>query len=192
MQVDAEVHETEVSRLDPENPSLALAAAGVVNVQAVIRPAIRRSAAGVRRVRARAPTNRQLFDLPPFRISDSSWQPCDRSWRGPELLPLLILQDLGPVSRGITQGPVATSLSAQPQSCSKRRSDLLSVLSRPGVRRKRVMDDSRGRHQGIAKGVLQQSHSWSIRGSRANCRPSEFSDGHLPLGPIDTPHRDRQ
>lgn len=165
MQVDAEVQETEVSRLDPENPPLALAAAGEVNVHAVIRPAIRRTAAGVRRVRARAPTSRRLFDLPPFRISDSSWQPCDRSWRGPELLPLLILQDLGPVSRGITQGPAATSLSAQPQNSSSRRYGLLSILSRRGCMEERVMIDSRWvGPKGSPQGVVQQGPRWNIRG----------------------------
>jgi len=107
------VQDTEVSRLDPENSPLALALAGVVNVQAVIRPAIRRTPVSVRGVRARAPRSRRLFDLPPFRISDSSWQPCDRSRPGPECLPLLILQDLNRVSRGTTQGPMTTSLSAQ-------------------------------------------------------------------------------
>jgi hypothetical protein len=55
MQVDIEVQETEVSRLDPGIPPLALALAGVVNVQAVIKPAIRRTPASVRGVRARAP-----------------------------------------------------------------------------------------------------------------------------------------
>jgi hypothetical protein len=55
MQVDIEVQETEVSRLDPEKPPLALALGGAVSVQAVMRPAIRRTPASVREVRARAP-----------------------------------------------------------------------------------------------------------------------------------------
>jgi len=64
MQVDIEVQETEVGRLDPETASLALAFAGVVNVQAVIRPAMRRTPASVRGVRARAPRSCRLLDLP--------------------------------------------------------------------------------------------------------------------------------
>ena len=53
-QVDVDVHDTEVRRLDPEDPPLAPASAGIVSVQAVIRPAIRRSPASVREVLARA------------------------------------------------------------------------------------------------------------------------------------------
>jgi len=87
MQVDIDVQETEVSTLDPEKPPLTLACAGVVNVQAVIRPAMRRTPASVRGVRARAPRSRRPSDVPLFRISDSSWQPCDRSRHGPECCP---------------------------------------------------------------------------------------------------------
>jgi hypothetical protein len=54
MQVGVEVQEIEVSTLDPEDPPLALASAGIVKVHVVIRPAIRRSPASVRWVRARA------------------------------------------------------------------------------------------------------------------------------------------
>ena len=57
MQVDIEVQDTEVSRLDPENSPVALALAGVVTVQAAMRPAIRRTPASVRGVRARARTS---------------------------------------------------------------------------------------------------------------------------------------
>jgi hypothetical protein len=67
-QVDVEVQETEVSRLDGEEPAVALAGAGVVNVHAAIRLAIRRSPARGRRVRARARRTRRLFDPPQFRI----------------------------------------------------------------------------------------------------------------------------
>ncbi|HVA03958.1 MAG TPA: hypothetical protein VMU64_09420 [Acidimicrobiales bacterium] len=84
MQVDVDVQETEVRRLDPEDPPLALASAGVVSAQAVIRPAIRRSPASVREVLARAPRSQRLFDVPPCFISDSSWQPVTVSWFGPE------------------------------------------------------------------------------------------------------------
>jgi hypothetical protein len=55
MQVDIDVQETEVSRLEPEKPPVALAGAGVVSAQAVMRPAIRSTPARVREVRARAP-----------------------------------------------------------------------------------------------------------------------------------------
>jgi len=113
MQVDIDVQDTEVNRLDPENPPLAFAFAGMVNVQVVTRPVTTSTTARVRRARARAPRRWRLSDLPLFRISDSNWHPRDRSRLGPEILPLLILQDLRPVSSGITQGPVITSLSAQ-------------------------------------------------------------------------------
>jgi hypothetical protein len=55
MQVGVAEQETEVRRLDPEKPPLALAFGGVAIVQIVIRPAIRRIPATVRGVRARAP-----------------------------------------------------------------------------------------------------------------------------------------
>jgi hypothetical protein len=53
-QVDADVHETEVTRLDCGELPLALAFAGVVNVHAVTRPAIKSIPVSIRKVRARA------------------------------------------------------------------------------------------------------------------------------------------
>lgn len=87
--MDIELQETEVSRLDPEKPPLALALAGVVNVQAVTKPAIRRTPARVRGVRDRDLASLRLFALPLFRISDSSWHPCDRVGPRSRVLPPL-------------------------------------------------------------------------------------------------------
>ena len=92
--MDFEVQETEVSRLDLETAPLALALVGVVNVQAVMRPAIRKAPASVRGASARAPRSRRRFGPPLFRISDSNWQPYDPFAAQSTVLPLLILQEL--------------------------------------------------------------------------------------------------
>jgi hypothetical protein len=68
MQVDIDVQETEVSWLDSGRPPLALALAGVVNVQAVSSPAISTTPASERETHARVRTNSPLFDLRLSRI----------------------------------------------------------------------------------------------------------------------------